>query len=262
MLMRLTKNEIASTSKIYLPLYGILLVLAVLNRVLLSMNSNNFNAPQGFAMMGYVMVMTAIWVVTLVLGISRFQKNLLGDEGYLMHTLPVRKWQLIASKLIAACTWTILAAIVGFVSLMILAFEPEVFNAMGHFFRELFQILGQISAWDIFVTIFYAIVFIILGLAAMYLPFYLAMALGNMSNKNKTLASIGCFLAISFGWQFITVNIGMLLDKIDITRFLGDMSVSASMHLGVWSVILYFLIFNAVCFFGTNWALSKKLNLQ
>lgn len=262
MLGKLTKNEIASTSKTYLPLYGLLLILALLNRILLSFNSHEMDMPQGLAMMGYVMVMTAIGVITLVLGVSRFQKNLLGDEGYLMHTLPVKKWQLISAKLIAASTWTILGAIAGMISLCILTFDPEVFRLMGQFFQMLGQYLAQVSAWDIIVGIFYCVVFIVLGLASTYLPMYLAMALGNMNNKNRTLASIGWFLGICFGWQVISASVFSFVDRIDFFSIFNGVSGAQGFHIAMWSVILYFLVFNGLCFFGTNWALSKKLNLQ
>lgn len=262
MLGKLTKNEIASTSKTYLPLYGLLLILALLNRILMTFNNYEMNLPQGLAMMGYGMVMTAIGVITLVLGISRFQKNLLGDEGYLMHTLPVKKWQLIASKLIAASTWTILGAVAGMISLCILTFDPNFFRLIGEFFQFLGHYMAQVSAWDIFSGIFYCIVFIVLGLASTYLPMYLAMALGNMSNKNRTLASVGWFLGICFGWQVISVNVFSFIDNIELFSIFNGVSGAQGFHIAMWSMILYFLVFNGLCFFGTNWALSKKLNLQ
>ena len=51
--------------------------------------------------------------------LQRFYKNLLSGEGYLMHTLPVRPWQHIASKLIAAVVWTVLSFFVVCVSCLL-----------------------------------------------------------------------------------------------------------------------------------------------
>ena len=39
-------------------------------------------------------------VVSVMTIVTRFTRNLLGREGYLMHTLPVTESQLILSKLI------------------------------------------------------------------------------------------------------------------------------------------------------------------
>lgn len=42
--------------------------------------------------------MVALFVLTMIVIIQRFYKGLLCDEGYLMFTLPVKPWQLIATK--------------------------------------------------------------------------------------------------------------------------------------------------------------------
>ena len=40
----------------------------------------------------------ALGAYTCVVTIQRFYKGLLGQEGYLMFTLPVKNWQLVFSK--------------------------------------------------------------------------------------------------------------------------------------------------------------------
>lgn len=40
----------------------------------------------------------ALMIVTIVMVLQRFYKNLLKGEGYLMHTLPVPTWMLVAIK--------------------------------------------------------------------------------------------------------------------------------------------------------------------
>lgn len=57
-----------------------------------------------FVVLFFLSVM-ALAAVTVVVIVYRFYKNLLGSEGYLMHTLPVTVHQLIWSKLIAAVVW-------------------------------------------------------------------------------------------------------------------------------------------------------------
>ena len=46
--------------------------------------------------------MVAVMIVTLIIIIQRFYKNLLCDEGYLMNTLPMSVWKNITSKLVVA----------------------------------------------------------------------------------------------------------------------------------------------------------------
>lgn len=59
-----------------------------------------------------------ITAVVLVLGsiiyvILVYRRNLLRDEGYFMHTLPVPAWQLYASKLITGTVWILLSVAVA-----------------------------------------------------------------------------------------------------------------------------------------------------
>ena len=52
--------------------------------------------------------------------IQRFFRGLLGDEGYLMHTLPVSPWQLIGSKLLCAVVTTLLSIVVAILSILLI----------------------------------------------------------------------------------------------------------------------------------------------
>ena len=45
----------------------------------------------------YAGVFIALIVATVLIILQRFYKGLLRDEGYLMHTLPVKPWQLITA---------------------------------------------------------------------------------------------------------------------------------------------------------------------
>ena len=81
------------------------LVMALLNRFTIgSLDSSDVTRElfSGVAMLVYVAILIALFVIALIFIIQRFYLGLLGDEGYLMFTLPVRPWQLIASKAICA----------------------------------------------------------------------------------------------------------------------------------------------------------------
>lgn len=88
----------------------------------------------------YWAIIMAMMVLTLVFVIQRFFKGLLGDEGYLMHTLPVKPWQLIFSKLICSIVTFIVSVLVGLLSIFIvipfsttdmLNFWPLLFTALS-----------------------------------------------------------------------------------------------------------------------------------
>lgn len=54
-----------------------------------------------FTFLLFFALCVAIVVLTAMIIIQRFNKNLIGDEGYLMFTLPVSHVQLLTSKLTA-----------------------------------------------------------------------------------------------------------------------------------------------------------------
>ncbi|MDR3334455.1 MAG: hypothetical protein LBT13_06165, partial [Treponema sp.] len=63
-------------------------------------------------------LIVAMFTVNIVMIIQRYRVNLLKDEGYLMFTLPVPSWSLIASKAIAALCTFLLNALAMLVSVL------------------------------------------------------------------------------------------------------------------------------------------------
>ncbi len=65
--------------------------------------------PFAISMTIYCLLIAAVFVMTLVVTIQRFNKNLLGDEGYLSFTLPVKVTATSYSKMIISLMWTVLS---------------------------------------------------------------------------------------------------------------------------------------------------------
>ena len=114
MLKQLLKYEFKATGRTYGGLYLALVALAVLSGFSLrSSSKDNFASLLLFA---YMVVAVAVAVVSVMTIVTRFTRNLLGREGYLMHTLPVTESQLILSKLISSVVWMLCSSIVGIFS--------------------------------------------------------------------------------------------------------------------------------------------------
>lgn len=107
MLSKLLRHEFRATGRIMLPVYALLLVScggctlfgSLLGRypesTVLSVVQTVFATLFGVTTFGMLLL-------TLVLMVYRFYKNLMTDEGYLMFTLSVSRSQLIWSKLLVA----------------------------------------------------------------------------------------------------------------------------------------------------------------
>jgi len=98
---KLLKYEFRFYFRILPPMYLIIFLLAIAILVQ-SRLSNNF-APGNFLLILLSGALTiAISVITIILIIQRYMDNFLKDSGYLMFSLPVTVWALLASKTIAA----------------------------------------------------------------------------------------------------------------------------------------------------------------
>lgn len=141
MLKQLLKYEFKATGRTYGGLYLALVALAVLSGFSLrSSSKDNFASLLLFA---YMIVAVAVAVVSVMTIVTRFTRNLLGREGYLMHTLPVTESQLILSKLISSVVWMLCSSIVGIFSfaVMLLALVSSILCIyaacmIGHQFKK------------------------------------------------------------------------------------------------------------------------------
>ena len=130
MLGKLLKYELKATSRVFVPLYIAILVVSIVNGLSLNLEILNI---QGLATIVLMCLFISLFVITIVVTIQRFNKNLLKDEGYLMFTLPVSSKYLVLSKYLTSLIWTFLSFIVALLSFTIiikleLISDPATFN--------------------------------------------------------------------------------------------------------------------------------------
>lgn len=142
MYLKLCKYEFKSIARTLLPIYLAVVVVSLINALSFGVNDlfhagsmvTGYGAAiqlphaantlvglmQLVVFLAYFGVMVALFVLTLIVIIQRFYKGLLCDEGYLMFTLPVKPWQLIASKGTAAFGMSVISGAAAFLSILIL----------------------------------------------------------------------------------------------------------------------------------------------
>ena len=215
----------------------------------------------GVAMLVYVAILMAMFIIALVAVIQRFYKGLLGDEGYLMHTLPVKPWQLIASKLVCAVVMTFISIAVALVS-MFLIFPLRLADI-----QEICRGLGSVfSHWNIYSTHAVIAIFEILLLIAVsfmfgYLELYLSMSIGHLFNKNRIAWSVVAFIVLNTFWDVVGAKtLQVMFDDLFIPAF-RNMDTPVN-HLALWAGIGAMLVPCAVCFAATEYILRNRLNLE
>ena len=261
---KLLKYDFRAMWKQFAFIWPAALVLAVVNRFTLNgldSSSSVGETTAGVAMLVYVAILIAMFIIAVIFTIQRFYTGLLGDEGYLMHTLPVKPWQLVASKLLCAVAATAVNVAVAILSmLLILPWDS------GDL-REVFQALQYLSShWSmesaqVIIAMLEFILFMLVSFAVGYLHVYLAMALGHLFNKNRVAMSVVAFIAL----QVVVSILGnMILPPINelISPFVHNFQGLEGFHAAMWFAIATELAASAVYFAGTNYILHNRLNLE
>lgn len=277
MLGKLIKYEFKATGKLFLMLYAALMVMAILNMAILpSIDAESggiiSNALMALSMIIYVLLIAAIAITTLVVIIQRFYNNLLGDEGYLMFTLPVNTHQHILAKLISAIVWVIASGFMIVLSLFILLLRISNFQVIQEVFNAINSIGFNTALW-----IFVLAIMIIIGTTASILQFYAAISIGPHITKNRLIGSILAYIGIYIVMQIISLisllpltQLGDKFLEIEQTAYgveasgdftpLVDVINSAGFMIAIYYMVFY-LVISAAFYLVTNYMLNKKLNL-
>lgn len=279
MLKKLLKYEFQATARYFLPLYLLIIVLALLTRLTMSITieSNQLlknllvDLPSVLMAFAYDAGLLSIGLVTLLLVVQRFYSNLLGREGYLMFTLPVTPVKLLWSKLLAALVWGAASAAAVIVSLIVLLADQNIFWYMKDFFGALLDLLSR-GGTPLWMILLLGVAVLLTSALHAYLQIYAAIILGCQAKKYRILLGIVIYIGISMAEQFL-MGVGMT-----ILALVPDFSMSLLYLFGyqqstpeaVYSlfnlVLTGLLVFNVVLgtgYYVLTWQMMKKrLNLE
>lgn len=274
MLNKLIGYEFKSTRRIFLPAYAVILLLSIVNGIcmLLTNSLDTISAPFGVLLTVYILALFAVCILTFAYMIGRFYKNLLGDEGYLMFTLPARPSQLIWAKCITSSLWMLFTTIVCGVSLFALMVPIMISETSSADLTMLRQYLafGMHTLWQeysihlIFVPLL-AIVLGIIYIANFCMHIYACLSVGSLANKHRLgfafLAYLG-FGVLSEILMLIAASIASLFPSLSISLDTLIPNPTAQVYVAILGFLLFYGIKVAINFVITNYILSRHLNLQ
>jgi len=268
MLKNLLKYEFRATARTYGGIY--LALLAAAGLIGFSFRGDRVAAQSHVFEIGvtiYSLLVMALVIVTIVTVIQRFTKNLLGREGYLMHTLPVTEAQLVGSKLISSAVWLLASAVVGVVSLVVMFCVGADFTQLD--FSNLWDDWAALRTsfeGDLLAILLWTALLCYARMLCTMLCIYAACMVGHLFRAHNGVASVGAFFLMSWGQG----RVENLLNAGGFVRILmgpaGDTIVSeAANH----STLIFFAasfaitaVFGAVYFILTCWLMKNKLNLE
>lgn len=271
MLGKLLKYELKATSRVFIPLYIAILVVSIVNGLSLNLEILNI---QGLATIVLMCLFISLFVITIVVTIQRFNKNLLKDEGYLMFTLPVSSKYLVLSKYLTSLIWTFLSFIVALLSFTIIFtiatygdFNYSYFiNEFNLLFSNISNILGTTILSEFFKIVLLIILLIIISYTIFIFNVYLSLSIGQLPifNRFRNISSFIGFLVINLLISYvqnIVDNAFVNIEAIDNVNYSID-SISSIVSKGLNVAIIINIIIILVLFFATSYILNKKLNLE
>ena len=265
MLRKLMKHEFRATGRVMGPLFGLLLIAAIAARfsvgVLLESSARFLNLLGGLFTTAFVIAIVGVCVMSLVLMINRFRTNLLGDEGYIMFTLPASVHQQIWSKLIVSAVWFIATGLAVVAAGFILVAQQGFWLEIRRGFAEIFRHLTAYYAFNGTAFLFELLALIFVGCCVLCLEFYAAMAIGHIFAAHKVLYSVLSFLGLQFVMQLLSGGI-LVGTNYDILVVVLPSDGVLAMHSVMLTMIVSTAVFGAVYYVITTMFLKKRLNLE
>lgn len=259
MLGKLLKYDFKSLAKTMMPSCIAAIGLAILTRIMnmLADYSNLFAIPNGFISVMFVLIVIVFPVLVCIYTIVKFYQNLIKDEGYLMHTLPVSKHQLVLSKLISAVFCMGIACLISIAALFI-----GVYGIWFH--NDIFQLIGEI--WKQIDHAFFILLVIIsiVGIVSQQFMVYASIALGQTQNNHK----LGYAFVFGLGLYYLSqifslVLLVPLLFNPDYTNYMNGANPPQNfMNMYLVAALILTIILAVVYYIITVKVFEKKLNLD
>lgn len=256
MLGKLMKYEFRSSGRLFILIYAAILAVAFIGGLVVKGDVRvEMSIPFFILCLLYICLIMALIVITIIVIVTRFYKNLLSQEGYLMHVLPVPAWNHVMSKLITAIVWIALAFAVIILSGLLFIAGSGSFEA----FNEIFQtdmVREVLDQWGSEIVLTVAAMFICF--VRIVLQFYVSMAVGASANRHKVAYSFLIFILSVIVLNIIT-TVTNQTDFIQVTDAQGNQLLN-NMD------IINGMIFNGICavvfYVLTVVFLRKRLNLE
>lgn len=265
MLIKLLKYEFKATARVFVFLYCLFAGLTGLIVVSAGLSGFSEVARQILAVLVFVGALAFFPVVfglvclMVATVLIRFGKNILGDEGYITHTLPVSAEKLIISKVIVSVFWTLATCLWLGLCICVIAFDFTLLSVDNISFMEIADAILRCISFSNVAEFIKQCVFLlaiqIVWFVKIYLIIYASMAVGYSFNGFRRAKSLGIFIVANYILSYVS---SAVYKAFDITYGAVNFNFSPD-----WCVYFaYNIVVAAVMFFITAWFLKHRLNLQ
>ena len=260
MLAKLMKYEWKATWKLLVPINLLIVVMTFFACITVRIdffNTDNdgiiFSAVM--IILTYVASMFVAMIVTAVFLVYRFYTSVYGDQGYLLHTLPVDKHYIIFAKVLVSGAWVLISSILMNTSILFLFNEEEdIFSRFMDNMNVMVEWAGskEVTGFAVVMTLIAFLVEIL----ARVLKITACISLGQLSSNHKLLMAFAFYFAIYIVQQIVNGFYYALLGYIN--EMTGEWYYGKSWEYSLISGLIYVVVFYVV----TWYVMERKLNLD
>lgn len=271
MLSKLIRHEWKSTWKmiavmnLFIAIITLLGVVTVVSKI---WNSESEHVVT-FAVLSAVFYYISIIVVSIAACIYiavKYYRNLYTDEGYLMHTLPVSKHELLLSKTIVGSIQYLIVSLVIILSFTFIGLsffynmtptdQNEILTALFvDLWPELEKFMGDTIGFNLFLFVVYCLISCISSV----LMSFCAISVGQLFTKHKVMGSIFCYIGLYILIQVVASFITVPFTGISILEnSFAPAMITAMLAIEILATSALTIVF----YYVSHYVMSKKLNLD
>ena len=271
MVKKLLKHEFIyyfRTFALFLPIVLVIGVMARVFRLFENFDSVLVDIALFSSFLMLVVACAALIMLSVVVSVVRFYKNMYSAEGYLTFTLPVNNAQHIFVKLLTAiCCQAICLLTVVIAATIALSGEPlkEILLVLAAGLSEFCEEIGPVNY---IAFIFDIIVIVLLSVVGNMLLYYACITVGQMAKKNRILMAVGAYFVYYVATQVISTVLVMIFTMLGMTGVFDgivmwlDDHMILTMHLAMGTSIVIYAAMAVAFWYVTQWIMTKKLNLE
>lgn len=235
-----------------------------------------------FSFLAYMLIVVGTIYGILIYLSVRFYQSMYTDRGYLLHTLPVTKHQILGSKILVGTVWLyviylmlFLSAVLSIFSIVVAVAEPGVIpkipdavGAVAQFIREVWIEMFGSDEGLFLLGSHYVVSLLLLALISLpsqLLLIYGAISMGQLFKKYRALWALLFVMLFSFARVILSYIVSLVLM---VGLSLGNAMLPDNelfmMHMYAfqWDATwIIGLVLSVVFYKVTHWILTRKLNM-
>lgn len=223
----------------------------------------------------YAMMLVGVTYGTLIYLGVHFYKTMYTDEGYLTHTLPVTKNQLLVSKILVSGIWNLIvsAAVIlsvcGLLIFMVSAVMPadltwgDIIETLGENWDEFMSVLKDELGVNLVQWIVLMLLTFLLTPFLSMIVLFGAISIGQLFTKHRVLMAIVCYGGI----MILSMVVSSVVQSITSMHSLNSMmqetvALNNYLNASMLSGAIQNIVMAAILYFASYFVISQKLNME